>query len=238
MGTLDSLGLKDEVLPVVPPEEIPEEFSAAPPPPYPGVYLWKLDADLSNIWNEPMKVKVDENGIQDREGSKDSERLSGTFDLEIMGSDHGLHIGEAFSTRINTAERNRARKGEPPRHVSDMTYLLQALGDPNPNPGSNKGFGEAVQRHPGQQFKSNLEWTARCSLERQAYYEQEDEAGNSSLQPAVEEDGTTPTNGCGNRYYMNDWPKDESGRYKERKVCTCGASLRPFGQLRNFKPAS
>ena len=241
--SIEELALKEEVLPTVAPTEIPEEFSSAPLPPYPGLYWWKLPADLATIWADPFDIKVDENGIADREGTKTSQRIAAAFEgehaLKILHAEHGEHIGESFSTRISNAERNRARKNQPPIHIPDMTYLLIALGDPNPSPGSNAAFAKALMQHGGEQFKANLEWTAGCNSERQVYYEQADEGGNPTLQPGCEEDGVTPINGCGNRYYMNDWPKDPtSGRYLERRICSCGASLRPFGQLRNFGPTS
>lgn len=241
--TLEELGFKEEVLPVVPPEEVPAEFSAAPLPPYPGVYWFKLPTDLSTVFDK-FEVSVNEHGILDREGAHKSERLAAIFDgsnaLEIIHAEktNEAHMGGLYNGRVNTAERNRARKGHPPVHVSDMTYLLQALGDPDPNPGSNKAFGQALVKYAGREFKANLEWTTSCNTERQVYYEQEDEVGTVTLQPGfADEGGTTPQNGCGNRYYMNDWPKDESGRYRERRTCSCGASLRPFGQLRNFGPS-
>lgn len=243
MSTLEELGLKDEVLPQTAPEQIPDEYSGAAPPPYPGVYTFRLPADMGKIWKK-YDVKLDEAGypvwgdelaaLGDK--AKAGERLGAAFRddaaLVITNSVDGSYVNEAFNWHLTSFESRRGKRDDPtaPR-VSDSYYLLVALGSTNPQPKTNKELVAELMKFAGREFKAKLEWETNCNPNADAYFA--DDAGNVAT--AVDESGAN-YQGCGTKHFMSDWPKDETGRYLDRKTCTCGAALRPFGRLRQFKP--
>lgn len=227
--SINELELKSQPVAEIDYANLPEEFSSAPPPPYPGTYRFKLPGkdSLAVVWQTFDSKNAD--------GGDGPQCVTAVFDkddpLVITGGSE--KVGEPFTCRINNRPRNRARKGEPEMLVSDGTYLLRAL-DPTKKVKNydNKGFITAVVAQGGKEFVADVEWSTYCSDQKQAYYE--DESGN--LQPWVDEDGGEHM-GCGERYYMNNWVRGEDGKYKPRLVCKCGASLRPFAGLRQFKTA-
>jgi hypothetical protein len=223
-------------------EEVPDEFSASPPPPYPGAYRFRLPANLTALWDKFM-TKIRDTDTQE------VERVTLIFDKEdpltIIQAPptEQQEVGTAFTTRLNNRERNRARKNETPLFVADLLYLLRALGE-TAVPKFNIDYINLMNKYGGREFGADLEWTTNCNEENQIYIEEVDQAtGAITLVPGV--DGATgqPVKGCGARYYMNHWPRDpqNGNRYRSRLICggkngvPCGASLRPFGQLRNFR---
>jgi len=229
-STMQELGLKaDEKVLVDYNQPVPEEFSPAPPPPYPGDYRFRLPKDVTASWAK-REVEI-------VEGKGKVERVELVFDsadpLVIVNSPGGKTDDEPYQCRISNVERNRARKGDPPIYVSDMTYLLRALGS-TAKPAKNAEFVAEMNKYGGREFVAAIEWSARCNKDRQVYVEVAGEDGSTSLSPGIAEDGS-PVNGCGQAYYMNQWPRGEDGRYKERVTCACGNILRPFGNPRNFR---
>lgn len=221
---INDLGLKKTAINV--PDEIPEERGGFAPPPYPGSYRFRLPGDMSHLWD-----KLDA-GV--------GERVSMVFDdenpLEITQAKNPDYVGQTLRVRINNVERNRAKKNEPEVLVSDMTYIIRALSQPNPPPKlkANEDFIAAMKKFGGREFGSDLEWTTNCSEKRAIRVEVVDQAtGDRSFETGRNEDGTEKM-GCGTRYYMNDWPKQD-GKYADSITCQCGANLMPFPQLRNFK---
>jgi hypothetical protein len=212
-------------------ENVPEEFSSAPPPPYPGTYRFKLPtADRLKVMFDTFEREVDGKKVQFVQVIFDKDDP-----LVITGGPE--KVGEPFTTRIGNSPRNRSRKGEPEVLVSDFTYLLRALdldiAKKVKNYDNKAAIDALVKVGGGKEVIADVEWSTYCNAEKQAYYT--DESGNQ--QAWFEEDGTTEKHGCGERYYMNHWPRGEDGRYLARMTCKCGASLRPFAGLRLFKAA-
>lgn len=226
-------------------EELPDEYTPGPPPPYPGSYRFKLPSNLSALW-DTFDTKI-------TEGGPEVQRVSLIFDKEdplvieaAPPSEKDL-VGTPFTVRVNNRERNRAKKSDPPLFVSDLTYLLRALGEKT-TPKTNQEFITATLKYAGRSFGADVEWSTNCNEEKQIYIEvpKTDAQGNqlvdpatgaamTELAPGVDPATQQPVKGCGKRYYMNNWPKGGDGRYLPRMRCECGASLRPFGQLRNFR---
>lgn len=221
---INALGLKKSTIDL--PDEIPEERSGFAPPPYPGDYRFKLPQDMGHLWD----VMETQNG----------QRISLVFDdenpLEITQAKDPDYVGQNLRVRINNAERNRAKKGEPEVKVSDMTYLIRALSAPNapPKTKSNEEFIAAMKKFAGREFGATLEWTANCGEKRGIRVEVEDPETHARSIETYKDEAGNEKPGCGTRYYMGDWPK-ENGRYATSMTCQCGANLIPFPQLRNFK---
>jgi len=235
--SIEQLGLKAEALPQVAPDAIPDEFGPASPPFYPGQYRFKLPPNLTQCW-EKIEVKVNDQGVVDRNGTKTAERVSLVLDSAdpLVIEAPADFAGQAFNTtRITNVERNRARKNEPPVYVSDLTYLLRALGSTNPVPKNNAETYAEVCKFAGHSFGATVEYQASCNPNRDAQVATFREDGTFELSPLTNDEGV-PQKGCGNRYYMGDWPKDQDGNYLDRRVCECGASLRAFNQIRTFTP--
>lgn len=229
--SINELGLVAQPTAEVDVDHIPEEFSAAPPPPYPGTYRFKLPS------TDRLKVLFDT--FERDVAGKKVQFIQVVFDkddpLVIVGGPE--KVGEPFTTRIGNSPRNRSRKGEPEVLVSDYTYFLRALdmdaAKKVKNYDNKAAVDALVKVGGGKEFVADVEWSTYCNAEKQAYYTDD----NGAQQPWVEDDGTTPHMGCGERYYMNHWKRGDDGRYADRLVCKCGASLRPFAGLRLFKAA-
>ena len=151
----------------------------------------------------------------------------------------GTHVGQWFG-RISAVPRNRARKGEPERLVSDITYLAVALGHPSKavtlkpsgkvefvSADSQKALHEVIVSHAGQYFTAANEWSSYCNDQKTRYIS--DGAGGSVEDPSG-------TKGCGKRVYSRDIPKGPAGEDLDRFPCACGAQLLAFQQLSNFQP--
>jgi hypothetical protein len=257
--TAADLNLKAEVIEGTPTtmDDVPDEYTPGPPPPYPGSYRFKPPANFAALWDK--FESADPRGAKDKDGNPVKvERLSLVFDkddplvITQAPADQAHLIGTQFTTRINNKERNRAKKNDPPLFVADMLYLLRAWSETQV-PKTNQEYVALVMKHAGKEFGADVEWTTNCNEERQIFIEvqKQDGAGNplvdaatgqalTELLPGVDA-ANQPVKGCGARYYMNNWPKGSDGRYLPRMTCSgkdgrpCGASLRPFGQLRNFR---
>lgn len=244
--------LSNQAIPV-PEGEIPDEFTPAPPPPYPGRYVGRLPSNLDDPkMYEEFDVFLDEKGFVDPTGTKEThgdpwkpgskgtgKRVSVTFDdehpLEITRAPQGHEdeIGKTPRIRLNNRERNRARKNQAKVLVADTTYLLRALGCPT-IPGNNAQVRELLKQYAGKEVQFDLEWNTNCSETRTAYWVTEDEHGTQTTVPMTDEAGQEKK-GCGARYYLQQWTKDAQGNYVQELTCACGAVLRPFAQIRNFK---
>jgi len=210
-------------------DNIPDEFTPSAPPLEPGIYTFQLPASLEDGW-EIVTRKV--RGVE-------AERVQLVFGREnplvVIAGGNGKRVGEPFLTRIANAERNRAKKGEPEVFASDMTYLLKALGDTS-KPKNNIEYLKAMKKYGGQSFQATIEWQGFCNPGRQAYANLEDADGTAlGNGPWMNSDGT-PHNGCGNRMYNSAY-KQADGSYTPSATCVCGATVRPFAQLRNFSAA-
>jgi len=92
---------------------------------------------------------------------------------------------------------------------------------------------KAINQYAGREFAADIEWSSSCNPNATRYITNENGA-------SIEDPTGAP--GCGNRYYSRDIPRDPTtGAKLERFICpnpNCGASLRSFGNLTRFGPAS
>lgn len=237
--SMNELGLKKGTAEGVDYDNIPEERGGTfAPPVYPADYGLKLPGDLSKVWDV-------------FEDADSKQWVTMIFDddnpLTITNATDKALVGTNVRSRINNKPRNRGKKGENIM-VSDMTYLVRAL-DPAARPGAgvkdqaklNEAFIAEMKKHAGKEFVAFQSWTASCDQKRDAYFYVLDAAGQATGATEKQENPDAPGSnrqGCGTRYYLGDWPKDQSGRYYETRQCQCGAVLRPFGQLERFRPVA
>jgi len=206
-------------------DDIPAERGGFAPPPEPGSYRFTLPTPINNF----DTIATEKYG----------ERLNVIFDasapLVIAQSPGKVHDGETFEPRLSNVPRPR---GKEKVLVSDMDYVLKALGDAK-KPVSNLAYAQALQKHAGKQFGADVEWSWSCNPKRAGRWKYEDgsvakvEDAESTLDG--EDAGFKP--GCGARYYQNDVQKVE-GKFPLVIECTnpeCGAQVRAFANLRNFK---
>jgi hypothetical protein len=210
-------------------DQIPAERGAYVPPPQPGSYRFAFPAKIDNF-----DVITTE---------KYGERVVVIFDadtpLTIVQSKDKAHDGEAYRTRLNNVPRERGREKI---LVSDLDYLLKAKGVslPAPKVRTNRDYLKGVVSLAGQQFGADQEFSYSCNPKRAARFRDADGTLVTEEDPSSTLDGDDAglKAGCGNRYYQSDIPKVDGVQPLEID-CTnpeCGAVIRAFGNLRNFKP--
>jgi len=217
--SLQDLGLKAESVGGAGFDELPEQQGSYLPPPQPGSYRFQLPASLTNIWD-----------TREFDGKT---RLVALFDadnpLTIVQSPGNQRNLEPFRTQITNNERNRARKGQPEVLVSDMDYLLKALGETK-RPATNKAYLEALAKYAGKDFAADVTWSWSCNPKKPKRVPD----GEGGSVEAKDEAGQ-PEMGCGKRYYPREVRKDGQGQYPLSIACECGALLRAFPNLSNFQ---
>lgn len=200
-------------------ENVPPEPGGFTPTPPPGTYRFKLPGSLESVW------EVFDANINDKKVQRIRAELQGANALTITQSQSGEQDGDSFRTRISNAERKRNKEG---LMASDMLYLLRALGDDGQYK-SNLEYANAMKKFAAAEFIANIEWSAWCSDQKAIRVLVESEDGSTTVQ----EDPAQ--NGCGKRVYQRDIPK-EDGVYAEQFACPdCGAILRAFANLGQFK---
>jgi hypothetical protein len=230
--SLEQLGLKREALPPQGEDlaDLPDFGSFAPPPP-PGPYRFQLPANLSTIYD-----LIDINGK--------GQRIKAVFDkdepLVITQAKDPARKGDPFETRLTNNERGRGKKGSG-IVASDLDYLLKALGetkkpaavpasaDPAATSPYNTAYIVALQKYAGKNFGADITYSWRCSPDR-------------DIRVATP-GGGTPTvvvgqKGCGESYYEGDITpgmKNADGTMPLQITCQCGALLRAFANLDNFR---
>ncbi len=217
--SLDQLGLKDEPLPTGGGSlaDLPEFGTFTPPPP-PGAYRFDLPKDLAAIYDV---FDVEKNGAT-------VQRVKAQFDrdhpLVITQSKGGLKNGEPYETRLTNNERIRGKKDSGVL-ASDWDYLLRALGEKD-KPANNRGYIAALQKHAGKNFGADITYSWVCGIERNI------RVPNPQGGAPTEVEGQK---GCGTKYYEKDAPKNADGSVPYEITCQCGALLRAFANLDNFR---
>ena len=201
-------------------DNIPTEPGGFTPTPPPGTYRFKLPGSLEDVW-EAFDANINEQKVR-----RIRAELEGAAALTITQSQSGDQDGDSFRTRVSNAERKRNKDG---LMASDMLYLLRALGEEGQYK-SNADYANALKKHAADEFIANIEWSAWCSDQKPIRVVVEADDGTQSF--TVDESQV----GCGKRVYQRDIPK-EDGVYAENFACPdCGAVLRAFANLSQFKP--
>lgn len=242
-------------------EDVPEEFGTRVTHP-PGTYVLRLANNLNGCWETIEAKDKEKQPLKQYEGDKGFRIRANFTDIDslviVRGPTPELE-GLPFETRIDNRARvrnfNDVAKGQAPILVSDLDYLLRALGaTQRPGIGQNRQFMALLAGDPrlnlpgfaGALFTADFEWSGYCNPEKVAkvWYP----ADATHTEPHIEEwiDNQTkqPRMGCGARTYQPDWPK-VAGKFSPTGICKgsknktgCGyAVIYPYGNLRNFKPA-
>lgn len=208
--------LKDEPIPVMNVEDLPE-FGSWAPPPQPGPYRFKLPASLDTAFEL----------YEDKGHSYIRLLLDKDAPLVIVQDTRQKHTGETFQTRLTNQRRKRGDI-----EVSDLDYLLKALGE-TVTPGSNKAYIQTLQKYAGKEFTSDISYSWNCSDSRDIYVD--DGAGGTKKDE-------TGRKGCGKKYYQAEKTKKPeqaiqkvNGEYPYEIGCTCGAIVRAFANLDNIR---
>ena len=207
---LQDLGLSNEALPSQAFDDLPE-FGTYAPPPQPGPYRFQLPGSLSNVW-------------ETFDGKK-GQRIRVIFDkdapLLITASPGGRANHDTFNTRISNDERKRGKDGP---EASDMDYLLKAFGVKT-RPASNAAYAQALLGFAGKEFGADVSYSWGCSAAKDIYVKNAE--GKSEKVEGHK--------GCGAKYYQKDVPKAADGTYAQEIGCSCGAVIRCFANLENFR---
>ena len=234
MPKLNALGLGNEKIGDVDFADMPDQRGSYAPPLYPGDYrfkLPKLTADME-VWDK----------LDTEDGVRLNVLLLDAAALTVVQSPGGTRDGESFELRISNQGFNRARKGEPEIRVSDMDYLLRDGLKITTKPKTNADYARALIAASEREFTATVEWTWRCNPKKDIYV---DDGQGSTKQVEGQK-------GCGAKYYQGGAsgvqkvysdPNDASSAlvWPERVECSgrdgvpCGASVRAFPQLRNFR---
>lgn len=244
-------------------DDVPEEFGTRITHP-PGTYVLRLGANLNGLWESLEAKDAEKQPLKQFEGDKGIRIRANFTDIDslviVRGPSPDLE-GLPFETRIDNRARirnfNDIAKGAAPILVSDLDYLLRALGaTQRPGIGQNRQFMALLAGDPrlnlkgfaNALFTADFEWSGYCNPTKNAKVWLRDPS-NPQAEPYqadwVDPQTQQPRMGCGARTYQNDWPKIAGGKFSPTGLCKgskkkagCGyAIIYPYGNLRNFKPA-
>lgn len=236
MAKLQELGLGTEIIgEAVDMAALGEQRGEYRPLPQPGTYRFRFPARMDDIWE----------GFDHTKGNPPGKRIRAVFDdhapLTIIQSPGKVHDGEPFTTRLTNAERQRGKKGDPNAPwVSDMDYIFRDVFGVKTKPTQNAAYAQELQKHVSQEFTASLTWNWFCNPNKNIWTasgEVNPTTGQAQLMEVEQA-------GCGTSFYMKDVekvpsnPEDPSSPpvYPERITCTCGANVRAFANLENFRP--
>lgn len=249
MARLDEISSKfsaDDV-PEVDMENMPEESAGFRPTPYPGDYAFQLPGEM-DYDERTIKIKDLEGIVKNPDGTdKTGLRL-----VTLFGDGHELKIieatpenqdfvGEVVKYRVSNSE---FRYGKDKVPVSEMGFLLRALGEKVPKGATNVDWAKAIAKYTLHNFRATIEWDAFCDSERKRYVWDEQQSKNIEDTMA----------GCGQRYGQRAYTKGDGTkvmqiykvqevqpdgsileRFSESMSCPCGAAVRCFPRLRNYR---
>ncbi len=218
MTNFSDLALTDDKIEGVDYDNVGEERGAFTPNLPEGDYEFQLPKNLAGLWEISASQK----------GQRVRLQFSNDEPLRVSNSRVPELIGSAWTGSISNVERNRARKGEPDRLVSDLgLFVRNALKDSTKISGQ-KELMALVNKHGGEKFVANNEWSAYCNQKKVRYVT--DETGHSVEDPEGKQ-------GCGANYYSSGLPRNADGSKADRLTCACGAALMARGNLARFRPA-
>lgn len=230
MPKLSDLGLTNEqVGEALKYDEMPDQMGSFPDPPQPGVYRFKFPDRLDNIWES----------FDHENGNPPGKRIRAKFDdsspLTIIQSPLGLLNGTPFNTSITNAERKRGRKDDASApFISDMDYINRDVWGLKSKPvGGNVGYAQEFMKHAGGEMTATVTWNWFCNPKKNIYVDN----GQGAMTEMEQK-------GCKTSYYQKDVdkvhanPEDPTSPmvFPVRITCQCGANVRAFANLEQFKP--
>lgn len=229
MANLQSLGLGNEqVGEALDYGTMPDQLGTFVEPPQPGSYRFRFPARMDAIWEV----------FDHPNGKPPGKRIRAKFDdanpLTIVQSPGGTRDNEPFMTSITNAERKRGKKDDTAApYISDMDYINRDVFGLTAKPaGGNVGYAQEFMKHGGEEFGAEVTWNWFCNDKKNIYVD--DGTGRlTEVQQA----------GCGTSYYQKDVDKVPSDPadpnspkvFPLRITCSCGANVRAFANLGNFR---
>lgn len=240
MPSLQALGLTNEKVGDVDFNLMPDQRGSFGPLPQPGTYRFKFplfDAG-SPIWDS-MDAPTGRPGTK-----RINLKFEDAFALTIVQSPGNVHNGETFEARFSNREFNQAWQGEEAYYVSDLDYIFRdVLRLPKPATNNQQYAQFAIQSLAGKEMTADLEFTWYCNAKNDIRVD--DGAGSTTVVEGQK--------GCGTKFYQggkngvqkahtdaNDptsplvFP-ERIGPCPGKDGVPCGASLRAFPRLRNYR---
>ena len=203
-------------------ENMPTGMSSVLTPPQPGIYVFQLPS-AEIIYHSFNTVDDDQQG----------QRLQLTLKEESALKNVTLD-GQPYHANLSNRTRTINYKSGPVV-VSDMAMLLKALGI-TPEAMTNGAFAQAMVNAGDKQFKGEHTLTSNCNPKRDLYKDGAQQKGQKGCGQKFAAESYQPKAPPGARVVLAI-PREEENPalLKTRFDCTCGASLRAWGQLRGFK---
>jgi hypothetical protein len=220
MAKWNELGFGSEPVPVDV-SDLPEQPGASfAPIPQPGDYSFALPAQdvLAEAWDFQLDEKGARHPILMLAQPKQGE----------AGPDARLSMDDGQKVRTRLSGQPRDFNG---KMASDLHFLVSGAFKHSAPIVGGLGLVQAVLLYAGQRFKSYFGWSTRCNPANDIY------GADSQI--------VTGKKGCGRRYGERAYTKKNGekvleipkvdGKFVERFECVCGAHLRAFGNLNNFR---
>lgn len=207
---------------------MPDQMGGFTEPPQPGNYRFRLPAKLDAIWEK----------FDHPNGKPPGVRIRARFDsanpLTIIQSPQGAYDNDPFETSITNAERRRGKRDDTTApYISDMDYINRDVWGLTTKPaGGNAGYAQEFMKHAGTEFGATVTWNWFCNPKKNIYTDN----GQGGMTEIDQK-------GCSTSYYMKDVEKVPSNPqdpnspkvYPLRITCQCGANVRAFANLEQFK---
>ena len=228
--SLESLNLAAE--PVIDSwDDVPQQQGPSIPTLPRGEYQLQLPHNLLvDKWAE-QKIKKTKDGVETEE-TYYRVNFDADFPLVVTATNvEGVEPHALFRGSISTMPRPRfvGKRGDPPKQVSDAVYLYRdglkgsTVGF---KPSDHKALVAAIcKAGAGKEFVARVIWPAFCNKKKIRYIV--DAQGQNIEDP----EGKF---GCGENY-RDGKTIDAQGVIAERFTCKCGASLRVFAELAQFR---
>jgi hypothetical protein len=229
MPKLSDLGLTNEqVGQALDYDTMPDQMGGFTEPPQPGMYRFRFPARMDDIW------EVFEHANGNPPGKRIRAKFDDTHPLTIIQSPGETKNGEPFTTNITNAERRRGKKDDAAApFISDMDYINRDVWGLKSKPaGGNVGYAQEAQKHASTEMTATVTWNWYCNPKRNIYVDNGQGGYMEVQQP-----------GCDTSYYQKDVdkvlsnPEDPKSPqiYPFRITCKCGAVVRAFANLEQFK---
>lgn len=195
-------------------DNLPAQFGGVRrQPPQPGTYLFTI----------PQVVKEFETIASDQ-GPRLKVLFKENTPLTAQGSD-GREFPFDYQLSNLTFDRGEDGKG------SEMAYLLVAV-DSRPADGKLMSYGRALQAAAGKTFVADIEYKVVCSTKKEIWKDGEKVPNKKGCGVIWLTEERKSKDG---KYTFGVIPQDESGRFATRFQCDCGAELRVWPTLTQYR---
>lgn len=201
--------------------DLPEQMGGVRTTILPGLHLFKLPANLDQLWDE---IAIEDGRPKLPDGSANPSfkakitrkrlKLDRNNPLVIVG---GPHDGDAMTVTWTTNPRVRGRKDDPKSQwISDLAYLLTVSLKDLTKAKTSDELKAAINKHAGATIRLETGLSAQCRPDRVRKLSVVVDGSPLTV------DDPTGQKGCGTRYYTNDFKNAQTGKYDLELGCECG----------------